>query len=147
MLEKIPVKVTNVMVTGKSGAGKQPRIDVLTEEFNLHQLSTGDIYRYYLRKFNDFGYPYDISEFYDNERVQFIPDVEIQNKIGTNDEEIILGLKAKYFVDQGLFGPDSITNALVEKEFAKNDFRNSVLDGYPRTVLQAEFLLDLLEPE
>ena len=27
-------KVTNIVVSGKSGAGKQPRIDVLVEEFD-----------------------------------------------------------------------------------------------------------------
>jgi adenylate kinase len=145
MSEKIPHTITNVMVTGKSGAGKQPRIDVLKEEFNLHQLSTGDIFRFYLGKFNEFGYEKDLSEFYNNEKDQFIPDEKIKQIIGTDDEEIILGLKAKYFVDQGKFGPDSITNALFEKAFAKYDYKHQVLDGYPRTPAQAKFLLDLLE--
>ena len=145
MSEKIPYTITNVMVTGKSGAGKQPRIDVLKEEFDLHQLSTGDIFRYYLGKFNNFGYGKDLSEFYDNGQERFISDKKIKEKIGTDDAEIILGLKAKYFVNQGKFGPDSITNALFEKAFAKCDYKNQVLDGYPRTLAQAEFLLDLLE--
>jgi len=145
MSEKIPHEITNVMVTGKSGAGKQPRIDVLIDEFNLEQLSTGDIFRHYLGLFNQFGYPHDLSEFYDKEKKQFISDEEIMKKIGTNDEDIILGLKAKYFVDQGLFGPDSIVNALFESTFAKKNYKNQVLDGYPRTLNQAEFLLNLLE--
>ena len=38
----------NIVVMGKSGAGKQPRIDVLVKEFGLKQLSTGDIFRHYL---------------------------------------------------------------------------------------------------
>ncbi|MCK5031778.1 MAG: hypothetical protein KAR64_09955, partial [Thermoplasmatales archaeon] len=48
--------ITNVIVSGKSGAGKQPRIDVLIEEFDLEQLSTGDIFRSYLGRFNEYGY-------------------------------------------------------------------------------------------
>ncbi|HHH80138.1 MAG TPA: adenylate kinase, partial [Thermoplasmatales archaeon] len=48
--------ITNIVVAGKSGAGKQPRIDVLKEEFNLEQLSTGNIFRKYLGRFNEYGY-------------------------------------------------------------------------------------------
>lgn len=145
MAGKIPTEITNVMVTGKSGAGKQPRIDVLMEEFNLEQLSTGDIFRHYLGTFNRFGYPYELTVFYNKETEQFIPDEEIMEKIGTNDEDIILGLKAKYFVDQGLFGPDIIVNALLDSSFSKKDYKKQVLDGYPRTLNQAEFLLQIIE--
>ena len=52
--------VQNVIVTGKSGAGKQPRIDVLAEEFNLEQLSTGDIFRQYLGIFDEYNYDGDL---------------------------------------------------------------------------------------
>jgi len=144
MSGNIPKHITNVMVTGKSGAGKQPRIDVLTEEFNLEQLSTGDIFRHYLKTFNNYGYTENLGEFYDQEREQFISNEQISEKIGTDDEEIILGLKAKYFVDQGLFGPDSITNALLDSAFSKKQYQKQVLDGYPRTLNQAEFLMTLL---
>ena len=141
MLENI----SNVMVTGKSGAGKQPRIDVLIDEFNLEQLSTGDIFRHYLGTFNKYGYKEDLSVFYNKESQQFISDEKISEKIGTDDEDIILGLKAKYFVDQGLFGPDSITNALLDSAFSKKQYEKQVLDGYPRTLNQAEFLINLLK--
>ena len=40
--------VQNIIVAGKSGAGKQPRIDVLLAEYGLKQLSTGNIFREYL---------------------------------------------------------------------------------------------------
>ena len=62
------IKITNVIVVGKSGAGKQPRIDVLVNEFNLEQLSTGDIFRSYLKKFNDFGYLGNLKKFWDDEK-------------------------------------------------------------------------------
>jgi len=141
----IPEEVTNIIVTGKSGAGKQPRIDVLIEEFKLEQLSTGDIFRFYLKKFNEYNYSDSLDVFWDNAANKFISDEEIADRLGTDDPEIILGLKAKYFVDRGLFVPDYITNALFESAFSKKNYRKQVLDGYPRTLDQSKFLLELLE--
>ena len=45
------VTVQNIVVGGKSGAGKQPRVDVLVETYALTQLSTGNIFREYLGQF------------------------------------------------------------------------------------------------
>lgn len=135
--------VQNVIVTGKSGAGKQPRIDVLAEEFDLDQLSTGDIFRHYLGIFNDFDYKEDLSQFWDDEKQRFVSDEIIAKKIGSDDNDVLLGLKAKYFVERGLFGPDYIVNALFESKFAENDYKGQILDGYPRTLDQAKFLLSL----
>jgi len=145
MYENAPEDVTNVIVTGKSGAGKQPRIDVLVEEYDLEQLSTGNIFRAYLGSFDKFGYDGDISQFWDEENERFVSDEKIAEDIGTDEEKIILGLKAKYFVDRGKFVPDRITNELFESYFRKKDYRNQVLDGYPRTVEQAKFLLELVQ--
>ncbi len=140
-----PNDITNIIVTGKSGAGKQPRIDVLLDEFNLEQLSTGDIFRNYLGKFNDYSYNEDLDKFYLKEKNRFIEDEKIADEIGTKDKDVILGLKAKYFVDRGLFVPDHITNELFKSFFGKKEYKNQVLDGYPRTKEQAEYLLDLLK--
>ncbi len=143
MYDNIPNEVTNIIVTGKSGAGKQPRIDVLVEEFALEQLSTGNIFRTYLGKFNDHGFDGDLEKFRNGDK--FIPDHEISEKLETDDPDIILGMKAKYFVDKGLFVPDHITNELFKAFFARKDHRNQVIDGYPRTVDQAKFLMELLD--
>ena len=142
-----PDDITNIIVPGKSGAGKQPRIDVLLEEYGLEQLSTGDIFRTYLGKFNNFDYSGDLKQFYDDEKNCFISDEKILESLGTDDKEILLGLKAKYFVDQGLFVPDYITNELFKSFFAKKSFKKQVLDGYPRTEDQAKYLLDLIQYE
>jgi len=145
-MTSIPTEqISNVIVTGKSGAGKQPRIDVLKEEFNLDQLSTGNIFRHFLGKFNDFDYQKSLEPFWDETKQSFIPDETIKEELGTDDEDIILGLKAKYFVERGLFGPDEIVNALFESSFAKKNYQNQVLDGYPRTISQSRFLLQLLQ--
>ena len=137
--------ITNVIVVGKSGAGKQPRIDVLVEEFNLEQLSTGDIFRSYLSKFNKYSIEGSLDIFWDETTQRFLQDDAIAEKLGMQDADIILGMKAKYFVDKGLFVPDYITNALFESAFAKKNYRSQILDGYPRTAEQAHFLLDLIE--
>ena len=44
--------VNIIVVTGKSGAGKQAIINVLEDEFQLKHLSTGDIFREYLGLLN-----------------------------------------------------------------------------------------------
>lgn len=136
--------VQNVIVTGKSGAGKQPRIDVLAEEFDLEQLSTGDIFRHYLGIFDNYEYDGDLSQFWDEEKKRFVDDETIASKIGTKDNDVLLGLKAKYFVERGLFGPDYIVNALFESKFADKEYKGQILDGYPRTLDQAKFLLKLV---
>lgn len=137
----------NIIVMGKSGAGKQPRIDVLTQTFGLKQLSTGDIFRKYLGLFNELGDGSDLSRFYDSTTANFIPDDAIKKGLKIADrkssDDIVLGMKAKYFVNQGLFVPDLITNALFEAAFKALGCRGVVLDGYPRTVDQAKFLVGL----
>lgn len=139
----VPDELSNVIVTGKSGAGKQPRIDVLIDEFDLEQLSTGNIFRKYLGIFDEFSYDGDLNELWDGE--DFIPDDEIAEKLGSDDKSIILGMKAKYFVDKGLFVPDRITNQLFKSYFEDRGCSGQVLDGYPRTLSQSRFILDLIE--
>ena len=70
--------INNILVTGKSGAGKQPRIDVLVEEFGLTQLSTGNIFREYVGAFDKSGFTGDLERFYDAENDTFVPDQEIE---------------------------------------------------------------------
>jgi adenylate kinase len=157
---------SNVVVTGKSGAGKQPRIDVLVEEFSMKQLSTGNIFRHYLGVFNSIGYPKSLDEFWSEEEKGFVPDSDIRTRLegflretnlgtecGAPGEEegeqppiddLVLGLKAKFFVEKGLFVPDELVKDLLKASFAKNDFRGTVLDGYPRTINQSMYLKKLM---
>ncbi|MCI8511828.1 MAG: adenylate kinase [Lachnospiraceae bacterium] len=56
-----------------------------------------------------------------------------------------LGKKAKEYMDQGLLVPDSLTVDLVMDRIAKEDCKNGyILDGFPRTIPQAESLKEAL---
>ncbi len=52
-----------------------------------------------------------------------------------------LGLKAKSFIDAGALVPDEVVIGLVEDRLQQDDCNNGyILDGFPRTILQAEAL-------
>jgi adenylate kinase len=52
-----------------------------------------------------------------------------------------LGLQAKSFMDQGQLVPDEVTIGIVRERLGKDDCKNGfLLDGFPRTVAQAEAL-------
>ncbi len=56
-----------------------------------------------------------------------------------------LGLKAASYMDRGLLVPDALMLGLIREELATDDGRGWILDGFPRTLPQAEALTDLLE--
>ncbi len=52
-----------------------------------------------------------------------------------------LGMEAKKYMDQGLLVPDELTVKILLDRVAQDDCRNGyVLDGFPRTIPQAEVL-------
>ncbi len=52
-----------------------------------------------------------------------------------------LGKKAKEFIDKGMLVPDEITIGIVKDRLMQSDCRNGfILDGFPRTIPQAEYL-------
>lgn len=56
-----------------------------------------------------------------------------------------LGQKAKEYMDQGALVPDDVTIGIVKERLAKDDCKDGfLLDGFPRTVAQAEALQSLL---
>ncbi|MGL4523458.1 MAG: adenylate kinase [Bacilli bacterium] len=57
-----------------------------------------------------------------------------------------LGVKAKSFMDQGQLVPDEVTIGIVKERLSKDDCEKGfLLDGFPRTVPQAEALDALLK--
>lgn len=56
-----------------------------------------------------------------------------------------LGLQAKSYVDQGLLVPDEVTNGIVRERLAAPDCESGfLLDGFPRTIAQANALDQML---
>jgi adenylate kinase len=57
-----------------------------------------------------------------------------------------LGTLARTFMDRGELVPDDVTEAMVEERLARPDAQAGfVLDGFPRTLPQAEALTDILQ--
>lgn len=95
---------------GPPGAGKGTQAELICKDFNIKQLSTGDLLRYHRQQ-------------------------------GTE-----LGKKAKEFMDKGELVPDNLIVEMIRNELKKEDYQNGfLLDGFPRTIPQAEALEKLLE--
>jgi adenylate kinase len=59
--------------------------------------------------------------------------------------ETPLGVEAKKYLDAGDFVPDSVTNKMVRDRLTESDIENGfLLDGYPRTAAQVDYLDELL---
>lgn len=58
--------------------------------------------------------------------------------------ETPVGLEAKSYIDKGNLVPDEVTAKLVEERLKQPDTKNGfILDGFPRTTVQAELLEDI----
>lgn len=94
-----------LILLGAPGAGKGTQAQFLTQEYNIPQISTGDMLRAAI-------------------------------KAGTE-----LGKQAKAFMDEGKLVTDEIIIGLVQERIQQEDCANGfLLDGFPRTVPQADAL-------
>lgn len=99
-----------LLLMGPPGAGKGSQSAKLVEEYELTNISTGEMFREAYR----------------------------------NNEP--LGIEAMRFINKGNLVSDEVTNEIVRKRLLKKDAeRCFLLDGYPRTVAQAEALDDMLD--
>jgi len=58
-----------------------------------------------------------------------------------------MGQKAKEFIEEGELVPDNIVVGIVEERLSKNDCEDGfILDGFPRTIKQAEGLDNIIAP-
>ncbi len=75
-----------------------------------------------------------------------IPHISTGDIFRTNIKEgTELGKKAKSYMDQGQLVPDELTLELIMDRFQNPDCKNGyVLDGFPRTIPQAEALTEAL---
>lgn len=63
------------------------------------------------------------------------------------EEETPVGVEAKSYVEAGELVPDDVVRRLAEDAIADEEHDGFVLDGYPRTLQQAEWLTTFLERE
>ncbi|HEX9508229.1 MAG TPA: nucleoside monophosphate kinase, partial [Myxococcales bacterium] len=99
----------NIILLGPPGAGKGTQAKNLFADYQIPQISTGDMLREAVRR-------------------------------GT-----ALGKKAKPIMDQGRLIPDDLMVGVVEERLQQPDCANGcVLDGFPRTIGQAEALESVL---
>ena len=55
-----------------------------------------------------------------------------------------MGLRAKAYIDSGRLVPDDVVIGIIKERLAKDDCKNGfILDGFPRTIPQAEALDDM----
>lgn len=61
-------------------------------------------------------------------------------------QETELGLKAKSYMDNGDLVPDEVTIGIVKERLSQSDAKEGfLLDGFPRTIEQAEALNDIMK--
>ncbi len=95
----------NLIFLGPPGAGKGTQAKLLSEKYQIPQISTGDILRAAVR------------------------------------EQTPMGKKAKECMDSGALVPDDVVIGIVQERLSKPDCcKGFILDGFPRTIAQAEAL-------
>lgn len=102
----------NMIFLGPPGAGKGTQSEKIVKEYDIVQISTGDILRSAVRE-------------------------------GTE-----LGKLAKQYMDEGKLVTDDIIIGIVRDRLVQDDCANGfILDGFPRTIPQAEALDKMLVDE
>ena len=99
----------NLIFLGPPGAGKGTQSERIVEDYDIVQISTGDILRKAVKE-------------------------------GTE-----LGKEAKVYMESGQLVPDSLIINIMKDRLQEDDCKNGfILDGFPRTIAQAEALDSML---
>jgi len=100
----------NLVLFGPPGAGKGTQAKFIVDNFNIPQISTGDMLRSAVK------------------------------------EQTPLGLVAKQIMESGGLVPDEVVLGIVRERIVLSDCKNGfVLDGFPRTIPQADALVLILK--
>ncbi|GAC1649942.1 MAG: adenylate kinase [Ktedonobacteraceae bacterium] len=95
----------NIILIGTQGSGKGTQAELLTQDFGIRHVATGDLFRQAL------------------------------------EEKTAFGLQAKEYIERGELVPDEITVAMVRTAIEEPESAQGiVLDGFPRTLAQAQAL-------
>lgn len=95
---------------GPPGGGKGTQAKKIEEKYKIPQFSTGDMFREAIKEKTD---------------------------LGKKD----LGKKVKEYIEKGKLVPDNIVIKVVEEQLKNPEYiKGYILDGFPRTVVQAEEL-------
>jgi len=99
-----------ILLLGPPGGGKGTQSKFLMEQYNIPQISTGDMLRAHVKN------------------------------------DTTLGKKAKEFMDKGELVTDLLILDMMEIRFKDKDCENGfILDGFPRTIIQAQGLEKLFQ--
>lgn len=99
------ISMGTVVLLGPPGAGKGTQAKRIADEYQIPQVSTGEVLRKYVQR------------------------------------ETTLGQKARETINSGMLVADEVICKMVEERISKPDCaRGAVLDGFPRTVVQSEWL-------
>ena len=99
-----------IVMLGAPATGKGTVAGILSENLEIPQISTGDIFRENIKKRTE------------------------------------LGILAEKYMSKGNLVPDEITIDMIKKRLNEDDTKNgAILDGFPRTIPQAEALDKILE--
>ncbi len=94
-----------MLLLGAPGVGKGTQAKLLMEEFNIPQISTGDLLR------------------------------------ANREQRTTLGMLAEDLMAKGKLVPDDLVNEMVSERLTQPDTEHGyILDGFPRTLNQAEWL-------
>ena len=83
------------------------------------------------------------SLLFENEGLEHISTGIILRRAIADDSSV--GREAKQYMDAGALVPGRVVRKLAEKAITDSEFDQFVLDGYPRTIEQAEWLFEFLE--
>ncbi len=99
-----------LILLGAPGSGKGTLAKKITRDFDIPQISTGDMFRQFASEGGE------------------------------------LGLKLKSYMDSGKLVPDEVTIEILKARISKADCKKGfILDGFPRTIPQANALKTLCE--
>ncbi len=95
----------NIIFLGAPGAGKGTQAEIVSKQYGIPAISTGNIIRAALKN-------------------------------GTE-----MGLKAKAYIEEGKLVPDEVVIGIIQERLKEPDCEKGfILDGFPRTIPQAEAL-------